>query len=447
MRFFRSHPLRELAVLVSLSTLILLGGFLVLRQPDEEDPFAGFRLEPATTSLARVTSAADIPDESPGVYFLDVETGEVDGWYDPKGETRVIAVSGDSRLVAFRRGSPRNPPTRNLTSTLFLADRQTGAVYSWAGDAEPVLSSIAFQNNRLAALDDRLLMRIEDPDGDDWFALVDVDPEPTVVSTFQAPAFWGLLSADGKHAAVSWDSAYIADLATGRVRPATGGTVELPDHLFEQARVSMQKAPNGILVTVSSPQDRFVGSWRRYSWSGELQAEGQGRDFLPSPDGSRLAVSEPLIVDEDESLLDVLNVLDTSDGSVEFRVIGVRSWLGGYDGANHWLADNSGVAVTAPRFAGFATADGTFAPYKGLPSPTSTSVFARGGIPVDGQGNPLQALDIGVRTRDFVPPWDDTGEVLRFETPHGGHDGPYSETTIVKPSIDTTGRGGPSSWS
>ena len=202
MRFFRLHPLRLLVVLTGVTALIVLGGFLALREAEEENPFADFRLEPATTSLVRVTDAGDMPDEALGVFFLGVETGQVDGWYDPKGETRVIAVSGDSRLVAFRRGTPSNPPTRNLTSALFLADRRTGAIFSWAGDAEPVLSSIAFQNNRLAAIDDRMLFRIENPEGDDWFALVDLDPEPTVVSRFQAPAYWGLLSADGKHAAV-----------------------------------------------------------------------------------------------------------------------------------------------------------------------------------------------------------------------------------------------------
>jgi hypothetical protein len=442
MRIFPVQPVRVMTALTALALVAVVLGLTALRKPQEMNPFDEFRIEAAATSLVRVTSAAGIPDEMEGIYFVDVNTGDIDGWYDPKGEMRAIAVAGDSRLVAFRRGSSTNPPTRNLTSTLFLADRKTGAVYTWPGDAEIVLSSIAFQNNKLAALDDRLLMRIEDPDGDDWFALIDVDAELEVVTTFRAPAYWGWLAADGERTAVFWDRAYIADLRTGRVKPAGEG-VELPDHLFEQAQVAMRPAPDGFLVVVSSPQDRFEGSWRRYAWSGQLLAEGRGRDFLPSPDGTRIAVSEPLIMDGEESILDVLNVLETSDAALLYRVIGVRTWFGGYDGANRWLADNSGVAVSAPRFAAFAMADGTFRSYPGLPSPASPSVFAQGPVPLGLDGKPLLDVEIGVRVRDFVPPWDDTGKVLHFETPHGGHDGPYSQTTIVRPWIDTTGRGGP----
>jgi hypothetical protein len=200
---------------------IVLAGLVALRGPERENPFTDFKLEPAATSLVRVTKAADIPDQTLGVYFMDVQTGSGDGWYDSLNEINVYAFSGDNRLVAFRRGDPMFRASEPFA--FYLGDRRTGTIYSWQGAAELVLSGIDFNNNKLAALDDRLLFRIQNPEGDDWFALIDLDPAPKVIVTFKAPAYWGVLSPDGGHAAVFWNRAFLADLRTGKVRPSSGG--------------------------------------------------------------------------------------------------------------------------------------------------------------------------------------------------------------------------------
>jgi hypothetical protein len=210
----------------------------------------------------------------------------------------------------------------------------------------------------------------------------------------------------------------------------------------------MQNTPDGFLITVSSPDpdESLASTWLRYTWGGRFLARSTGSELYPSPDGTKIAIVEPLTRDQEVPALSVVHAVDTASGRVEFRVVGAGSSLFGWTtGENRWLADNSGVAVgaRASGFPMFAMRDGTFRPYIGVPSPTSTAVFSYGGVPVDANQQPIVESILPASTRSFVPPWGDTGEEIRFLTPHLGHGGPQAEFTIVRPYVDTSPQGGP----
>jgi hypothetical protein len=66
-------------------------------------PFADFKLEEAPGVVEFASGANQIPADRIGVRFLDIQTGEVEGWINLLVGTEPYALSGDNRLTVFRR--------------------------------------------------------------------------------------------------------------------------------------------------------------------------------------------------------------------------------------------------------------------------------------------------------------------------------------------------------
>jgi hypothetical protein len=132
-----------------------------------------------------------------------------------------------------------------------------------------------------------------------------------------------------------------------------------------------------------------------------------------------------------------LEAFRTQDGSPVFRVTGASAWIGGYSGVNRWLADNSGFVISDSRLQmSLALRDGTFRPYVGLPAPDSANRFGQGGSIRDRDGNVIAFASFPVHAADFVPPFGESSDEIRYRVPHGGHDCCQGIFSLIEPYIE-----------
>jgi hypothetical protein len=308
-------------------------------------------------------------------------------------------------------------------------------VFYWEGSAELVRSG--YGTAGLAAESGRILLRAQDRNGETWFAVLELDPQPKIAATFKVEGTWGLLSPSASRAAVFGDTVYIADLTTGQIEPAglAARRVQLPKDLRVTGQLQLKNTRDGkgFLLGLSSRETGFEGTWLSYSWTGELLAQGRGKEFQISPDGTLIAVREQWPGGSGASILSVFN---TGNGAADFRIIGVGPTPRDLSGVNWWLADNSGILVSSSgddRF--FMMRDGSTRPAFGVPSPTSQAKFATMFAVVDGQGNQVSRARLSLPTTAFIPPWGESGDEMRFQTPAFGYDsGPTG--SLVHPYLE-----------
>ncbi|MBE0608666.1 MAG: hypothetical protein IH609_04755 [Dehalococcoidia bacterium] len=413
-----------------------------------------FALEPlpGVVELVRL-AAGETVAENYGFYFMNVETGAVDGWRhienDPLPNT--LGFSGDYRFAGFSYRASLEPAVRRAK----LADRKTGALYGWQGDAELVYAEGNLRNVRrgeagssgevLASSGDRVLFRIEDPEDGDWFILVAMDPEPKVVSTFQAEGYMALLSTDGRQAVVFGESTWLVDIDNGTVQSLDA---DPPD--FDGA-FALRNIPgaDAFLLSLSATDPDGEGAWLRYSWQGEKQQGASGAfRVYPSVDGEFVATAETFPGSDGQNwpAMVTFNAVSTENGTGLFRAVGAIESFG-YTTGNIWLADGSGVVLSDPSFEMMvALQNGAFLPYVGMPSPVDASVFASTS-PVEGGQSPILGPTVfdsdgnvlaqtTASARSFIPPWGLTGSEIRFIVPHGGHGGIGFARSLVEPRVD-----------
>lgn len=411
-----------------------------------------FALEPASGALefVRVPSGGAVPDDL-GFYFMNVETGAVDGWRHVENEPfpNYLGVSGDYRFAGFSHQLSREPNVRSR----YLADRETGDLYGWQGNAELVYAEGNLRNIRrgepgssgevLATSGDRVLFRIEDPDDDDWFILVAMDPQPAVVVTFQAEGDMALLSTDGSQAVVFGESTWLVDIESGTVQSFDA---DIPGIADIAGSLVLRNIPghDAFLLSISATHPERDGAWMRYNWQGEQRQGGSGAfRVYPSANGEFVALAEllPGTAEEDWPTMVIFNAISTEDGADLFRVVGAIESFG-YTTGNIWLADGSGIVFSDPSYELMvALRNGTFVPYIGMPSPVDAAVFAAtspvespGPTIFDSEGNVLAVTTASARS--FIPPWSLTGSEIRFIVPHGGHGGIGFARSLVKPRVD-----------
>jgi hypothetical protein len=109
----RSTSMRRLVALSVLIAAVVIASQVVLnpgelpQKPDSApDPFADFTVKREDDALTFVRGSQElVPEEAFGAYFMNIETGIVEGWYDPLGQMHPGLASDDNRLVPFYRSN------------------------------------------------------------------------------------------------------------------------------------------------------------------------------------------------------------------------------------------------------------------------------------------------------------------------------------------------------
>ena len=405
-----------------------------------EEQARNFKLIEAPDGLLQFVTDGPyvVPPDGLGIFYLDIETGEIVGWYDLIGGTSPEASSGDNRFAVFERDQQTFQGGVIYPAGAYLADRETRTVYRWAGDAELVYQRWSFNGSDIAARDGLVLFRIPVEGGDDWFSLLDVDSGEVVV-TFQAPGEWAIISDDTARIALASGDLVVVDVASGGVERIDEGI--LPGLDLEGVWGLINSADGDSFIVYTNPaKERFIGVSLRYTWDGELLSQLTGSKIFPSPEGDYVAVAEPLALEsespESASPWYIFSAYDTADGSEVFRVVGVLPHYG-FTAGNRWLADGSGFVVERPDYElTLAMRDGSFRDFAGVPSPDSPDVFGVVGGAVEADGTPIIVVSFQGGIRDFADPWGDNGDEVRILIPHGGHGGPGSVATIIEPYVE-----------
>jgi hypothetical protein len=384
-----------------------------------------------------------VPGDALGVFYIDIETQQIEGWYDLIGQTYPVAFSGENRFTLFQRKEQAVVGGTIYAAGYYLGDRESRAVYRVPLNVEPVYEKTEFNGNELTARGNLVLFRVPVGNGDDWFSLVNV--ETGEVTAFQAEGQWALISRDASHITFVGNDVAVADLADDRVR-VVAENVLAPLEISDKPGQRLTDAWNVDLVETSDAASFAVAVvasrpdleslWHRISWDGEETVGGTGAKAYLSPDGSLVAVAERIPGDDPTALWHTLSALNTSDGSPVFRVVGVDEQYAWPNG-NRWLADGSGIIVNyADNRIRVAMRDGSFVDRIGTPSPDSPDVFDIGAGVADAEGNPAFQLSFQGGIRDFVDGWGDLGDAVRILIPQGGHDGPLATATIIEPYVE-----------
>jgi hypothetical protein len=425
-------------------------------EPSKMEAFRDFVFELSPEPLIHVQgSAADVYQNALGYYFLEFGSGAVEGWYDPDNRLRLRGISDDNRLIAFVREEPefRNGVQHEPGTTLI--DREANKAYWFPAQFEVVQQRNRFNGAALAGNAGRVLVRRLDSPAASTFAVIQLDPRPEVEMTFEVPPrflsssrvhVWAVFSPDSNKLAVFDDSEVrIVDLATGIGRWASSGNSALL--LGAGGRppiVTMQAITDGsgFVVTMALGNDASLSYWRSWDWQGRVLAQRDDGFLLqPSPDGSLIAVLEPM--SPIQLGLSVLNIWRTSNGEPVFRITGVTGFRG--DDVNLWLADNSGFVIGNQEGVQpvLVRRTGEVVGNAGLPSLSDPDLFAHDTYVSNSLGNQVGPGRIEpAGTSDFFPPWGTHANEIRFAAPQLGYD--YGITGfITQPHVDTAPYGGP----
>jgi hypothetical protein len=366
--------------------------------------------------------------EGPGIYFLDVASGGVEGWrekhfrdyqsWKPEFAWHRLAISGDNRFVAVPR----------TTAGGILVDRQTGLTYRWRSGVEAITSA----DGQLAAGGGRVLFRAVAGLQKGQLHVVDLSGGPSEAATFSGidPVDHGLLSPDGRLALIVGDAAQILDVEQGSARlvqldpsvrpvsgPAPGRRVPGP---------SAQNTLDGsAFLLLSTPGSGAIpgAGWAHYSWTGDLIRSGTANVFgfpatlHPSPSGSVLAWVESQDTGNPAGAT-IVRAVDTITGDSLFSVPGANTCHESTAG-NRWLADESGLVVRTESGFKLAMRDGQLRALVGkqlIASPDDAAEFADGVSVVDRDGNLIAAAQPPEWVRPWFSSWGDAGSELRIAT-------------------------------
>ena len=443
-------------------------------------------LRPATDAFVRLSYARGQAIEAKqGVFFMDTNTGEVEGW---KLSDAAILADGDdgANCCYFARVSDDNRFVAMATSkTPRLLDRTSGRAVSWDSRAFAFVSSsshrLLFERAANPGAD-------TNPEFDGRYTVVDENFAP--VSTFKlerggrglppvlfSPDESTIVIPAGNKSWSDYTNLQEVDLATGAVRRFADLPAALANYSTGPPQFSIldNKAEFAVTIRYSRQFDAPLSGGdrmnytlvRRYSWSGSLLTEFE----LPttgvslSPDGRLLAYDQVQrsLSDEPDGQREYWSnvvVADARSGSTLLRVRSASLYYGDGLGDARWLADSTGIPVAvrgllpragdvpAWRYRSFSlllpnerriqplglTEDDARAP---IPAPANARLLALGHtavLAVGGDG-PLAANVLGETWFGHVPPWGTTSSELRFTLPHGAHGVGY-RGTFLAPRIE-----------
>ncbi|MDE2933680.1 MAG: SH3 domain-containing protein, partial [Chloroflexota bacterium] len=425
--------------------------------PIDSTPNAlGIREIPTDDAFTRLEYApGELIDEEASIYFLDVETGAVEGWK---------VVAGVEPF--FSHGY------RYAATDAALHDRETGRTFAWDADALQVAGfeeapwrvstgsystfisdeSVAFQ--RLDGADDSGVQRY-----------VIVDPSMNEIAAFEIPSYWDILQwnlAAGSALASDGTAMHIIDVSTGSSfaidqpdtprPPASGEWFASVGYAGEYADLE-----GGGSVAGAQGSCQAV---RRDWGSGAVLSDttvdcflGGGAGAHLSPDGALLAAVTRVLDCCDEwfghafySALTALSLFDATTGDELLRVGGATfPFRQGVGYGAVWLADSSGLVVATVQGLQIVTVDGRWVPLSPVlsqghlrPSPVDPGRFIH-----DGSATVVDLSGEVVVTPNFeesVPlarsAWNPSGQELRLlpEVPGKGAS-PLAPSTL--PAIQT----------
>lgn len=310
---------------------------------------------PLPDGLRRVELPAGHPVESVGLYFMDVATGNLDGWLPPVGEYNMPAISlwsSDDERWVLASDETTGYLIRRSDGAAFVYDREKLQITVGPGVilARPAQWSEG-QQGQCALL----------------------DAEAKLLSTFAIDGrcttqHQVLFSPDGKTLALMDVSGGLSMLlvtaATGEVKEL-GPFPELEGKLLTTHRMAVLRSTGDLVLELyvadaKDPAKSLGNLVRLYSWSGELRAERQidGYGAVFSPDGKLISYAESM-----GRLGQAPVVEEWGAEQPRFRVAG---GLGA-----RWLADSSEVLVQTSQGYRLVSATGALTPAP--PSPGSDS--------------------------------------------------------------------------
>ncbi len=344
-------------------------------------------------------AAGEVVPQEVGLYLLDVETGEVEGWAMVFGEEAETDGPLDGFIAVDARLSPGN---RFISFDRFWHDRETGLTFEWD---EPPL-------RRWGSHDDEWRMLFRMPhEGGDLFVVTDGALQP--VAQFALP--------DGQEGQLEWlnleRGALLVRGVTRDEEPqhylhtfdlgaeADGSEPPLATHAlpgtaetWADERYRLTPIASDIELVVADADACHVS---RYGWDGAVLLAVsvpvtplQGRyDCRISPDGHWLAaVSASMTV----------SILDTASGAEVYRVKGV-------EGPGSWLHDSSGVSLGTSRGSRIVTLDGRWTDEAPPPASVSAEPVAASIAPAPAPKQLEYGIDYETRT---VTVRDHEGEPL-----------------------------------
>lgn len=371
--------------------------------------------------VTRVRLKAGQTVDRPGLYFMSVASGEIEGWVmgEHPDQWGSFSASADSRWIEVESGNKQ-----------YLVDRQAAAVYQWEAGAARLVAArgpaLLFATEAKFWLADEGLQR---------FTAIELHPAQFPQAAI-APDGTALLLVNGQ-------KLYRVGLPAGEVKQI--GEIETAGDL---SLIPIRQGTGAaVSVTTDSgpPFHRATTRLQRFDWTG-LRLSDQtlpGALRSLSPDGALVTWREPLLGGVDSPLV----VAGASDARPQFRLIGEDPCTALYTAGDPWLADGSGLVVFSAQGHRILRTDGRLEELPALadanwldvpvPAPGRTDRFAIGGTRVvDGAGRTLaEAVLADGSYPGYMTPWGESSDEVRF-TPRFGGKGFGCGPTIFPPTVE-----------
>lgn len=372
---------------------------------------------PFLGSYKRLTFAPGQAIDQPGIFFMKVQTGAIEGLTLPGADR--YEPSPDNRWVRAWVWAENQK-----TDTVYLFDRKAGAEFTWN----------AKERRLLAAQGDHLLFT---DDNQVWLTDDELNTLTTIPAQSSLPS--GVFSLDGERVAVAnGPVVYLVPTAGGTPHKLAEFATDMVSHtsvgssrggaeivVYAQLRGSADTDPRGFKVL-------------RYSWQGQLVGEftaPSSMRFTLSPDSRHLARTEFLVgVIHAAVISNTMESLDPGESGVRLKAAGFCDPSTGRNFGPTWLSDSSGVVVYTKDGYRILTKDGRIlAPpafagqdvHEVIPAPDRPDRFALAGAKViDSTGSVLSAAVLAPgATAGAIEPWGLASDELRFRIPAGGGGG------------------------
>ncbi len=419
----------------------------ITTRPVAEGPVP-FRATSAPGALQRLSLApgAAVIAEGDSIYFLNLETGAIEGWAVPGAQRNTVGygASADGRLVIA-----------SSADTGWVVDRTSGAIHQWD----------RYQQDLVAANATYLLFEETRPDpgtvygydaahgiisghlrGSGRYTVVRTENlEP--VNSFTLPGVTGgitepdgaLFSPDGSRIFLSRDDqSYLVDAASGRQLQVLGSGRFMP-----------VKGGTEVVGIFETPRDKRV---RRLNWQGDILAEAtiEAQFIKVSPDGEWVAW-EVVMADFTPTVF----YARLSEAHNPNRALGASMCYGSVGlGGNRWLGDGlvvftkqgmriltrDGQAVETPALSNAQRLD--LVPGPGSDDRLSFRQWDERGYFVgarDAGGNVLAQVSIKSADGSLLPHrafdlWGATADEIRFAVrTHYGSGGPCGDYAMPLP--------------
>lgn len=348
---------------------------------------------PLPNGMRRTDLAPGQAITEPGLYFMDVATGRIEGWtmppFDSTRAMRWMQTTSDQRWITF-----------GMDGRGYLIRRSDGRAFSYNSEHVTLIPGPGVC----------LVWRQGE---NHTFALVNADMQLLSTFTVEPGDLQFLFSPDGQKLALARGSggggASLVDVATGRVTQLAGTWDD------DNVRVVALPALGDFLVIHGQYQKPL---WlERYTWQGESVGRKQvdGWDVAVADDGQTLAITQTMGIygeavtiekwDEDQPRLRIAGGLGPEwvAGSRELVVQTSRGWL---------LVSTTGESLPAPQ-----AGEPRWHPFEWYkPAPGNPDQFLTGTKVVDRLGRTIQSTKIaeGAQARVLSADWGPSAREVQF---------------------------------